>query len=187
MANSNHEILLIVFVALTGLALAVQAIVLLAVLFAGKKAYASLRVEFDELRESALPMLKASRALYDRIGPNIEPVAADIVKVAANMKTVTTDLAALTTSLRTQADGVQASAAELMARTRQQAARVDAMLTNLLDAADSLVDSLQKAVGVPARQLAGVLAAFKAVVESLRHSQPAARRTQSSNDHESFI
>ncbi|MGB6689920.1 MAG: hypothetical protein WBE76_18950 [Terracidiphilus sp.] len=187
MPTETSVTLLIVFVGLTAIALLVQAVILVAVLFAGKKALASLRGEFEELRTSAVPVLNISRQFFERIGPEIGPVTSDVIKTAANLKTITSDMAELTTKVRAQAEDVQTSAGEALERIKQQAARVDIMVTNLLDAADRVTGFLETAVTVPVRQFAGVLAAVKAIVETLRHAEPATRRVQPTNDHESFI
>jgi methyl-accepting chemotaxis protein len=187
MPNATEATILMVFVALTAIALLVQAIILVAVFFAGKKAFDSLRGEFEELRTSALPVLNISRQFFERLGPDIGPVTSDVIKTAANLKTITSDMAELTTKVRTQVEDVQTSANEALERIKQQAARVDIMVTNLLDAADRVTGFLENAVSVPVRQFAGVLAAVKAIVETLRHAEPPTRRVQPNNDHESFI
>jgi methyl-accepting chemotaxis protein len=187
MPNDTSVTLLLVFVGLTAVALLVQAVILVAVFLAGKKAFESLRGEFEELRTSAVPMLNISRQFFERIGPEIGPVTYDVIKSAANLKTITSDMAEVTTKLRAQAEDVQRSANEALERVKQQAARVDIMVTNLLDATDRVTGFLEHAVSTPVRQFAGVLAAVKAIVETLRHAEPATRRVQPSNDHESFI
>lgn len=187
MPIATAPLILIIFVGLTTLALLVQAVILVAVIVAGKKAFESLRGEFEELRTSALPLLKTSQQFFDRLSPDIGPLTSDVIKTAANMKTITGDVAVLTTNLRTQAEDVQASANEALERIKLQAARVDMMVTNLLDATDRATGFLENAVSVPVRQFAGVLAAVKAIVETLRHAEPTTRRVQPANDHESFI
>jgi hypothetical protein len=73
---------------------------------------------------------------------------------------------------------------------------VDAMLSSVLDAVDRAGSFLTNAVSKPARQLAGVLASVKAVVESLRSSDAAFRHApppedlgdmRSSADEEPFV
>ena len=187
MPNESLATLLIVFVALTAVALLVQAIILVAAFFASKKAIESLRGEFEELRTAALPVLNISRQFFERIGPDIGPVTSDMIKTAANLKTISGDVAELTAKLRVEAEDVRSSAHEAVGRLKYQVARVDVMITNLLDAADQVTGFLQSAVSVPVRQFAGVLAAVKAIVETLRHAEPATRRAQPANDHESFI
>src|SRR5579863_4624494 len=100
MPNANHETILIVFVAMTAVALMVQAIVLLAFFLAARKSYDKMRLEFEELRESAMPLMNASRDVLAqfgphlaRIAPHIEPITADLVKTAANVRVISTDAA----------------------------------------------------------------------------------------------
>jgi methyl-accepting chemotaxis protein len=186
MPNSSTETLLTVFVGLTALAMVVQAVILAVIVFAARKGLQSLRGEFEELRESALPVLKITRDLFERIGPNIGPAASDFVKTAANLKIISTDMATLSTKLRAQVEDVQSSAADMVVQLKQQAERLEKMINETLDAAERLSAFLQTAVTVPAKQVAGVLAAAKAIVGSFRNFEPA-RRAQPSNDHESFI
>jgi uncharacterized protein YoxC len=183
----NNETILIAFVALTAVALLVQAIVLVAIFLAGKKAVEKLRQDFDELRVSAVPLFTSTREILTRIGPKIEPAAADVVVAAANLRTISSDVADITTKVRGQVDGIQASTTEVVDRFRHQAARVDSMVTGALDVADRLGGVLETAVGTPTRQLAGILAAVKAIVGSLRTNGSAARRTRTANDSETFI
>jgi methyl-accepting chemotaxis protein len=186
MPNSSTETLLTVFVGLTALALLVQAVILVAIVLAAKKAFESLRSEFEELRESAVPVLKISRDLFERVGPNVGPMASDFVTTAANLKTISTDIATVSTKLRAQVEDVQTSAADVVEQLKHQAVRVEALINEALDALERLSAFLQSAVSVPARQVAGVLAAAKAVMGSFRSFEPE-RRAQPANDHESFI
>lgn len=184
----NTQTILVAFVALTGFALVVQAAILLAVFLAAKKAAEKLRQDFDELRESALPFLQASRDALSRVAPKIEPITADIMKAAANVNAISSDLAQITSKVRGQVDTVQESTADLVERVKHQATRVDSMVTTTLDAADKVGGFLQQTVSGPARQLSAILAAAKAVIESLRNSDAASsRRAHTTNDHETFI
>lgn len=183
----NTETILVAFVALTGFALLVQAIVLVAIFLSAKKAADKLRQDFDELRQSAAPFITAAREVLTRVGPKIGPVTDDFVKAAANMRTISGDVAEITTKVRGQVEGIQSSTTEVVDRFNKQAVRVDGMVTRTLDAADRVGIFLQTAVGGPARQLAGILAAGKAILESLRTNEPASRRAPTTNDHETFI
>ncbi len=175
------------FVALTAVALLVQAGILLAALLIGRKIVRSLREDIEELRSTAMPVLKDTRQLFDRIVPEVEPILKEMVKAAPNLRAISADVAALTKKARTQADGIEASAIEAMDRIRHQASRLDAAVTSALDSTDRVVNFLHYTVSAPARQVAGVLAAARAIVDSLRRPEPPARRVQPTNDHESFI
>lgn len=180
----TNETLLIAFVGLTGFALVVQAIVLLAFFFFAKKSYEKMRQDFEELRESALPFLNLSRETFTRIAPHIEPITTDFVTSIASMRAISADVADITAKVRAQVDGAQASTAEIVDKVKHQADRMDAMLTGMLDVIDRAGAFLQSAVGTPARQLAGVLNAAKAIVDSLRGPGSDTRRAAAANDNE---
>ena len=183
----NNEILLIVFVALTGGALLIQAIVAVAFFFFVKKSYDKARQDFEEIRASAMPLLASSKEALAKIAPQIEPVTADLVKAAATMRAISADVADITAKVRVQVDAAQGSADDVMERVRQQTARIDSMVTGALDVIDRFGVLLQNAVGTPARQLAGVLSAARAIVDSFRTPAPAARPESAVNESETFI
>jgi hypothetical protein len=168
MQSSNSETLLVVFVALTAIALLAQAGLLVVIFLVMKKAVEGLRSDFNELRESAMPVLKQSKVILERIGPSIEPVTADVVKTVSNMRVISGDVAELTKKMRAEAENVQASAADIRQKVKVQSVRIDQMVTRSL---------VQSAVGGPAKKLAGVLAAAKAIVESLAAKRKATPRT----------
>jgi hypothetical protein len=60
-----------------------------------------------------------------------------------------------------------------------QSTRVDAMVSSALDAVDSAAVFVAETVNKPVRQISGLLASVKAIVESLGASQPAQRASQS--------
>jgi methyl-accepting chemotaxis protein len=172
MSNWNNDTVLTAFVALTGVALLVQAILLLALFVSMSKAVRSLKEQVEELRSSAMPVVGNLQRILERVAPHVEPVSADIASITSSLKTASGNLAEITGELRAQAADVQVSAAEVVERVRAQAFRVDTMITTVLDSADRAGAMMQSAVSIPARQLSGVLAALKAVVESLRNSGP---------------
>jgi methyl-accepting chemotaxis protein len=177
MPSWNTETILTAFVALTGIALVVQAIILLAIFFSMRKAVRSLKQDFDDFRDSATPVIRTSREILERIAPHVVPVttdvakiAADVATVAANIKTASGNLAEVSEQLRAQTAELKSSAAEAVDRVRQQAVRADSIVTGVLDVAEQAGTVVQAAITVPTRQLAGILAGFKAAMESLRLS-----------------
>jgi hypothetical protein len=183
----QSETILTVFVALTAVALLAQAGILLAALLIGRKIVLSLREDMEELRNSAMPVLKDTRLLFDRIVPEVEPILKEMVNAAPNLRAISADVAALTKKARTQADGIEASALDAMERIKVQAGRLDTAVTRVLDDTDRVLGYVHTAVSAPARQVAGVLAAARAIVDSFRRPEPPSRRVQPTNDHETFI
>jgi methyl-accepting chemotaxis protein len=174
MSNPDSQLFLLVFAGLVALALLLQSFVLLAIFFAMRKAAASAQKQLDEMRSTVTPFFKDARDVFVRIAPRIEQT--------------TTDLAGLAHTLRTQSDDVKSVTAEIIESTRRQAARVDHMATTVLDAADRAVTLTNETVARPMRQITGVLAAVKAIVDVLRsHNGARPRPGNKPGDPQMFV
>ena len=92
------------------------------------------------------------------------------------------DLAEMTKIAREETRKMQVSADEISERIRRQAERVDHMTTTTLDSVDRVGNFVNQAVNVPMRQIAGVLAAAKAVVDTLRSPTPQRPRNSRADD-----
>ena len=93
----------------------------------------------------------------------------------------------VTTWLRVQAANVESSAKEFLESVNRQSIRADAMVTSGLDAVERASVFVTAAVSKPMRQLSGVLAAVRAIIESLRASAPALREPRHPGDRDSFV
>ena len=161
MQHFDSQTIQLALVAVVALAILIQAIVLLAAFIALRKLAKSLREEVDDIRSSVMPVIENARDLFTRLAPKVEKT--------------TDDLAALTHALRNQTADIQTAANDILERTRRQASRIDSMLSSLLDAVDRASVFMADTVAKPMRQLSAVLASAKAVIESLRNSETAAR------------
>lgn len=168
--------ILLVLVAITGSSVLIQLIVLVAILVAVRKAMKSAEEKAEEFRSTVMPVFNSARALITRIEPKIDAAA--------------TDLAELTHALQSQAIKLQASADEVAERVTRQAARVDSMTTTVLDRVDQVGGLLNEAIKVPIRQIAGIIAGAKAVIDTLRAPTPprrAPRPTHAPDDKDMFV
>lgn len=163
MSNVDSQIILLVIAGVAASALLLQAIVLVGILFGMRKALSVARREFEDLRASALPFINESREFVTRVAPKIEVTS--------------TELAALSCTLRTQANELHAAATEILERARRQADRLDSMTTTVLDTADRAGSFMSHAVTKPMRQVSGILASIKAVVETFCTPEPVHRTT----------
>jgi septal ring factor EnvC (AmiA/AmiB activator) len=175
MSHLDPQVVQLIFAGITSLALLSQAIVIVAIFFAMRKAVKSVREDIEDVRSSVMPFVHDARQVFERVAPKIEEATADV--------------AALTHSLRTQSDDLKNVSAEIIERARRQAGRLDSMTTNVLDAADRAASFVNVAVTKPMRQLSGILASVKAVVDTLRAPAPAARPrgNQKPGDPEMFV
>jgi hypothetical protein len=157
----NNETLLLFFVAFTGAAVLLQAIILLAFFLTVRKTVTTLQGQFEEFRTSLVPLLKDSREFLARVGPKIESLTADVADLAHDV--------------RAQSAEVHSSLTEILERVRRQTSRMDAMLGKLLDGVDRAGGFVVEAVNVPIRQFSALAASAKAVMAALRTKSPGPR------------
>jgi ABC-type transporter Mla subunit MlaD len=146
---------------------------LLAIFVAASKAAKSLKEEIEEIRFSMMPTVHRTRELVDRLSPRVEQTV--------------TDVAALAQTLRAQAEDMEAAVTEVLARVRKETGRVDTMFSKTLDALDSAGMYVTQTVGKPVRQISGLLAGIKAMIESLNASAPSHREPLIHDDKDMFV
>lgn len=173
MAHLDPQTAQLIFAGVAALALLLQAIVLLAIFFGIRKAIAALREDFEDLRTSVTPFVKEAHVVFKRVAPKIEETTADV--------------AALTHTLRAQSEELKVASAEIIEKARRQADRVDLMTTDVLNAADRAGAFVNHAVTKPMRQLNGIVASIKAVVDTLRSPQARPRANRQPGDPEMFV
>ena len=86
MANLNNETLLLIFVACTGAAVLMQALVLLALLLTARKALKLAQEQIEELRTNVLPVVHDTKQLLSNVGPKIESLATDFAAVTSGLR-----------------------------------------------------------------------------------------------------
>jgi len=161
--ETNTLTILIVFVALTGVAVLLQAFVLLGIYLSLKKTAKSVSDVADDFKATVLPLVHSTRDLMERLSPQIV--------------TVSEGLAEVTEILHKETKGVRVSVSEILERVSRQTKRLDSMLTAGLNTVEHTAEVLETAVAKPVRQANGVLAAIKAIVETYRAPLPPRKPT----------
>ena len=169
----NTDTVLIIFVAFTGAAVLLQACVLLAIYVSLRKTAKSAMEATADFKVTVLPMVHSTRELVERITPQIITVSAG--------------LAELTETLKRETKGVSTSATEIMQRVNRQTQRLDTMLTTGLNAVERAGEVVESAVALPVRQVNGILAAVKAVIETYRSDVPRRKTTYPNADNDPGI
>jgi uncharacterized protein YoxC len=169
----DHETVLIIFVALTGLAVLMQACVLLGMFLTVQKAVKLAQQATDEMKKTVYPLVHSSRELLEKMGPQVI--------------TITNDMASLTQAIKRESSSVHTSISEILERVDRQTARLDAMLTSSLTKVEKAGSVMESAVAAPVRQANGVIAAFKAIVETYRKTTPPPRPTRIPEDPDMFV
>ena len=170
----NHDTLLLIFVGLTGLALVVQAIVVLAAFLFARKTVKKLHGDFDELRSKVTPILTKSREVMDRVSPRIESVSSDI--------------ADLSRRVREQGEEFQTTATEILGRVNRQTDRVDSMFTSVFNSVERAGTAVAGSMNTPVRQMNGILAAARAFLGVLKKGDNSPEReAKVSADQDMFV
>jgi methyl-accepting chemotaxis protein len=169
----NNDTLLVIFVALTGFALFVQAIVMLVAFLAIRKTVFSLQADVHELRASAMPIIDKSRDALEKLAPKIESVSTDISEVVR--------------TLREQTYQFQEVSSDVLARVHRQTSRVDNMFTGVVDNVEHVSNVVVDSVGKPVRQITAILAGAKAFLGVLATGRRPGERVEISADQDMFV
>jgi len=182
MQKLDNETILLAFAVVTGLAVLLQAIFLLAITVAVRKAANSIREEAENLRTSIMPVIYDTRDLLANTQTGLASAQTSLAsaqeflvnvlglytRVAPKVEAATTDLVQITQGLRQQTAEMQASATEILERVRRQSNRLDEMFTNLLNTADRAGGFVVESVSRPVQQVSSMLRSVKAIIETLR-------------------
>lgn len=153
LAGMDTDKWLMIFVALVALAMLVQAIAVIVIAAGAAKARKR--------------MLEVVEDLHGKVTPLIS-VTHDLVKdTAPKVKTIADNLEHTSHLVRKQATELNATAAEANAKTRAQVARVDGMVSSVLDATSDAAKLLQNAIRIPAREFSGLMHGMKAGIDVL--------------------
>jgi len=176
MANANLEILLIVFIGIVAFSLLLQAGVLLGILLTVRKAVNTGKEEADELLTKLKPMIDSGSQLIHTGNDLVASTKTLINNLQPQIQSTVAELANMAHDIHVQANELQASVDEVAHRARHQVDRVDNMATSVLNGVDRFGTFLNEAVHMPLRQVNGIMAATRAVVDALRSSSSARPR-----------
>ncbi|HJT69702.1 MAG TPA: hypothetical protein VJ731_05855 [Terriglobales bacterium] len=144
--------LLITFIAVTALAVLLQAGILAGMYVALRKTSAKVESLADEVKTKVLPTAELAHSMMSDLRPKIETVV-DNVSVS-------------TTMLRTQLERVDATLTDIVDRTRLQVIRADEFVNSTMDKLEETREAVQRTVVSPVRQLTGLMHGVGAGLEA---------------------
>lgn len=136
------ENLLIIFIVVTGVAVVIQAGILIAMFVAMRKTSAKVEALADEVKNKVLPTAELAHAMITELRPKIENVV-DNVSVS-------------TTVMRTQLERIDATLTDIVDRTRLQVIRADEFVTGTMDKLEETREVVTRTVVSPVRYLSGI-------------------------------
>ena len=142
-----------VFIFLTGLAVMLQAGILLAMYLSMRKSTALIATMASEVKT--------------KVGPTIEQADAMLTEIRPKLQIIADNLQEATTVLRDQVERADATVKDAMDRGRLQIIRADELLTRTLDRVEETSDMVHKTVISPVRQLSGLMQGITVALEFL--------------------
>jgi hypothetical protein len=151
--SSGNSRWLMIFVGMVAVAMVVQAIVVIVLaVIAWKASKRALQIA-DELHTKVMPILDTTHNVIHDSAPKVKIITENLVETSH--------------VVRSKAAEFDVTASDLNMKTRAQAARVDGMVTSVLNTTADISETLQRAVKVPVREIAGLVNGFKAGLDVL--------------------
>jgi hypothetical protein len=142
-----------VFILLTGIAVMLQAGILLAMYLAMRKSSQRMEALATEVKTKILPSIEHGQALLVDLSPKLKVIAENLEET--------------TTTVRSQVQRVDASVNDVVDRARLQVIRADELLSRTLDRVEQTSDMVHKTVISPVRQLSGLMQGITVALEFL--------------------
>jgi hypothetical protein len=141
------------FIAVTALAVLIQAGILVSLFVAVRKTSVRMEAVAEEVKAKALPTLEAAQAVLAELRPKLQIVADNLMET--------------TIVARSQVERMDATVTDAVDRARLQVIRADDLLTRTLDRVEETSDLVHNTVVSPVRQVSGLIQGITAGVEFL--------------------
>jgi len=145
------------FIALTGFAVMLQALILAAMYLAMRRSSARMEAIATEVKTKVLPTVEQAQAMLTEIRPKVETIAENLQQSTA--------------VVRDQVKRMDATVNDVMDRARLQVIRADELLTRTLDRVEETSDMVHKTVVSPVRQISGIMQGITVGLEFLLSSR----------------
>jgi hypothetical protein len=151
--SSGNSRLLMFFVAMVAIAMVAQAAVVIGAAYGAAKTRKQLLGIVQELREKALPVIDSTHGMVQELQPKFRVLTDNLVETSH--------------VVRAKANDFDTTITDVNERARAQTARVDDMVSSVLDATSGIASGLQKSVQTPVREIHGIMNGLKAGIDVL--------------------
>ena len=151
--SSGNSHLLMIFVGMVAAALTVQAIALIVMAVGAAKARKHGLEMAEDLKMKLLPLIAEAHAMVRDTSPKLKVITENLVETSH--------------VVRAKAAEFDATMSDANDRARMQIARVDTMVGKTLTTTQELMATLENAVRVPVREVAGIVNGLKAGLDVL--------------------
>jgi hypothetical protein len=151
--SSGNSRLLMIFVGVVALSMLTQAIVFVIAAIGAAKVWHRLLVIGEEVRAKAVPAIENTQAMVRDLHPKLKIISDNLMETSY--------------IVRSQVQEFDSTATDLNQKTRAQAARVDGIVTSVLDSTAGIAATIQKGVQIPVREFSGIMNGLKAGLDTL--------------------
>jgi hypothetical protein len=151
--SSGNSRLLMIFVAMVAIAMVAQAIALIIMAIGAAKARKRGLEIAEEIRAKVMPIITDSHDFIRETTPKLKVITENFVETSH--------------TVRSKAQEFDVTASDLNMRTRAQVARVDGMVSSVLNTASDVTETVQRGIKVPLREVSGLINGLKAGLDVL--------------------
>lgn len=156
---------LMIFAGVIAAAMVAQALGLIGSAIFASKMLKKVEHLSDSFDQKTTPVMLKATALLDDLGPKIRSVSANVEQISYTVREKCDELGATLTQ-------INRTVVDVNARTQVHVARVDGMVADALDTTAEVSRVVQDGIRTPVRQIAGIIAGFKAGIETLAKRSP---------------
>ena len=146
--SSGNSRLLMIFIGIVAFSMLTQAIVFVVAAIGVSKTRNRLLAIAEEVRLKALPVIESTHNVLHELHPKIRVITDNLVETSH--------------IVRSKAVEFDSTISDVNVKTRAQVAKVDEMVSSVLDTTAGVASAAQKAVKVPVREFSGLMAGLKA-------------------------
>jgi methyl-accepting chemotaxis protein len=176
---------LTIFVAITAIAFAVQAIIMLVMLIALLKLRARMETLANKVEDTTTTIMPKILPLLENVNSMQVEVKAFLEVAKPKVDVVLDNLSHITTTARGSVERIDATVNDVVDRVRLQVIRGDEMVTRTMDRVEETSEKVQHTVMSPVRQVSGIVQAISVGVGAFFNSQK--RRRNGGPSDEMFI
>jgi len=159
----NETTILIIFVAVTSVAVVLQAIIMLGMFITMRKTMARTQALQEQLNQQALPAVKKVRTLVDESTPKLESAVSHVTESAE--------------LLRAQVGKIDDAVSEIVELVRARAAEAGDLASRTMGRVDQTAAAVQATVNLPLRRFAGLVEGLVAAINHLATAKTARRQS----------
>ncbi|QHN04912.1 hypothetical protein FTO74_17240 [Granulicella sp. WH15] len=165
--NSGNSRLLMLFVGIAALALSAQALAFILMAVGAARTRTRITAIFEEVRTKALPVLEKSQGMLEELAPKFKEITENAHHISTVMRDKVDEFEPTLASANVTLRDANETLRDANVKTRAQVARVDGMVTSVLNATAEIAGTIHHGIRGPVREVAGLVSGLRAGLDTL--------------------